>query len=246
MVCQGLRGCGDNCLHCAEDRKKGTDTPSTNSGPASPGPVVNQLDDMARETFATGRPLEDGLDSLLCKLCKKSILKTAAKAHLTACLKAKKEKAQRKKEQKEARDREKKAAGKEEDKDDEGDTKMEEDDDDDDLSPEKKGPGGLKSAKKSAGKKVDLEKGKKRKAEGDAEKGPKQKKKKEEPKPKLPKQKGKWSISHISLSIFFFFFGIPIKEARPEVSGSISSRYKKLTTTEDKGCIGIIDFSFLV
>jgi len=165
--------------------------------------VVNQLDDTARETFSTGRPLEDSLDSLqCCKHCKKSILKTAATAHLIACLKAKKEKAQRKKEQKEAREREKKAAGKEDDKDDDVDTKMEDDDDDDDLSPDKKGPGGLKSAKKSAGKKVELDdskKGKKRKAEGDAEKGPKQKKKKEEPKPKAPKQKGISSIYHLSM-----------------------------------------------
>jgi SAGA-associated factor 73 len=158
-------------MEIADDKKKGTDTPSTNSVPASPGPVVNQLDDNARDTFATGRPLEDSLELQQCKHCKKSILKTAAKTHLVACLKAKKEKAQRKKEQKEAREREKKEAGKE-DKDDDGDTRME-DDDDDDGSPEKKGPGGLKSAKKSAGKKVEVDdnkKGKKRKAD-DAEKG---------------------------------------------------------------------------
>lgn len=159
------------------------------------------MDDTARETFATGRPLEDSLEIQQCKHCKKSILKNVAAAHVVGCLKAKREKAQRKKEQKEAREREKKAAGKEDDKDEEGDTKMEDDDDDDDnLSPEKKGPGGLKSTKKSAGKKVeldDLKKGKKRKAEGDAEKGPKMKKKKEEPKPKAPKQKGILYNHHI-------------------------------------------------
>src|SRR6266536_5155083 len=103
-----------------DDKKKGTDTPSTNSVPASPGPVVNQLDDNARETFATGRPLEDGPDLQQCKHCRKSILKTSMKTHLVACLKAKREKAQRKKEQKEAREREKKEAIKE-DKDDDGD-----------------------------------------------------------------------------------------------------------------------------
>jgi hypothetical protein len=168
---------------------------------------VNQLDDTARETFATGRPLEDPLDTLQCKHCKKSILKPAVKGHVAACLKAKREKAQRKKEQKEARDREKRAAGKDDDKDEDGDTKMEDDDDDDDVSPDKKGPGGLKSAKKSAGKKVDLDekKGKKRKAEGDAEKGPKQKKKKEEPKPKAPKQKGKLDTDPTFPSFFWSF-----------------------------------------
>ncbi|KAH6665027.1 hypothetical protein B0J14DRAFT_621080 [Halenospora varia] len=172
-----------------EDRKKGTDTPSTTSVPASPGPVVNQLDESARETFATGRPLEDNLEIQQCKHCKKSILKTTIKAHVVACLRAKKEKAQRKKEQKEAREREKKGLGPLP-QDEDGD-KMEDDDDDDDG--DKKGPEGLKSAKKSAGKKVELDdskKGKKRKADGDAEKGPKTKKKKEEPKMKAPKPKG--------------------------------------------------------
>jgi len=157
------------------------------------------LDDSARETFPTGRPLEDSPDLQQCKHCKKSILKTAAKTHLTACLKAKREKAQRKKEQKEAREREKKEAGGEGKKDAEGDTKMDGSDDDDDDDTEKKGPSGLKSAKKSAGKNVDAgdatKKGKKRKADGDAEKGPKQKKKKEEPKPKAPKPKGMVSDS---------------------------------------------------
>lgn len=130
----------------------------------------------------------------MCKHCRKSYLSTAITAHVITCLRAKKEKAQRKKEQKEARERERKgmdAGGK---KDDEGDTRMEDDDDDDEeASPEKKGPGGLKSTKKSAGKKLEIDdskKGKKRKADGDAEKGPKQKKKKEEPKPKAPKPKG--------------------------------------------------------
>lgn len=175
----------------ADDKKK--DKADTSSTSASPGPVVNQLDDKARETFATGRPLEDVPDSQQCKHCKKSLLKTAMKTHVIACLKAKKEKLQRKKEAKEAREREKKAVGRDEDKDEDGDTKMEDSGDEDDASPEKKGAGGIKSAKKSAGKKLDFEnKGKKRKAEGDAEKGPKQKKKKEEPKAKMPKQKGKY------------------------------------------------------
>jgi hypothetical protein len=157
--------------------------------------VVNQLDDSARETFPTGRPLEDTPELQQCKICKKSILKTAVVAHVEACVKAKNEKLKKKKEQKEAREREKKLAAKgdEKDKDEDGDTRMDDDDEDEDVAADKKGPGGLKSAKKSAGKKIDVDdtkKGKKRKADGDAEKGPKQKKKKEEPKPKAPKQKG--------------------------------------------------------
>jgi hypothetical protein len=177
-----------------DDKKKGTDTPSTSSVPASPGPIVNQLDDSAKETFATGRPLEDTPKIQQCRHCKKSILNTAITAHVIACLKAKKEKAQRKKEQKEAREREKKGIDADGKKDEDGDARMDDDDDaEEDPSPEKKISGGLKSAKKSAGKKLEIDdtkKGKKRKADGDAEKGPKQKKKKEEPKPKAPKPKG--------------------------------------------------------
>jgi len=170
-----------------EEKKstKGTDTPSNNSID-SPGPVVNQLDDAARATFATGRPLEDAPELQICKHCKKSVLKTAMKAHLIPCLKAKKEKAQRKKELKDARERERRgltAGDGDKDRDEDGDARQEEDEDEE---------GGVKGAKKSAGKKVDgvLGSGKKRKAEGDAEKGPKQKRKKEEPKPKAPKTRG--------------------------------------------------------
>merc|ERR1712093_524881 len=133
-------------------------TPSTSSVPVSPGPIVNPLDDAARDTFPTGRPLEDGTSLLQCKHCKKSIMKDKMPAHLTQCLETKRQKAQRKKEQKEAREKEKKKAAKENEKDEEGDTKMADDDeDDDDASPEKKGPGGLKSTKKSAGKKVEVD-----------------------------------------------------------------------------------------
>jgi len=134
-------------------------------------------------------------------------LKTAIAAHVEECVKAKNEKLRKKKEQKEAREREKKLAAKgdEKEKDEEGDTRMDEDDEDEDVPADKKGPGGLKSAKKSAGKKIEVDdnkKGKKRKADADAEKGPKQKKKKEEPKPKAPKQKGILNFHYIFFSSF--------------------------------------------
>jgi SAGA-associated factor 73 len=217
---------------CVDDKKKGTDSPSTNSG-ASPGPVVNQLDDSTRDTFATGRPLEDSPETSLCKHCKKSVLKSARKAHIEKCLSDKKEAARKRKEAKERAARrkeeegaaaeeggeklekkkgkekkEKKEKEKEKKVDAEGDTAMggnnaegEEDDDDPEpsASPEvvKKTPAGLKSAKKTAGKKSEeggeKKQGKKRKAEGDAEKMPKQKKKKDEPKAKIVKAKGMFS-----------------------------------------------------
>lgn len=164
-----------------DEKKKAVGSPSTSV--ASPGPVVNQLDDTARETFATGRPLEDSPDLQQCKHCKKSILKTAAKAHIAQCLKLKKEKAQRKKEAREARERAKEAAREEEAR--KADEENGDDDSDDD---DKKGS----VAGKKAGKKPEDEKkgGKKRKAEGEPDKGPKTKKKKDEPKAKVPKPKG--------------------------------------------------------
>lgn len=149
---------------------------------------MNQLDDTARETFATGRPLEDSPDLQQCKHCKKSILKTAAKAHIAQCLKLKKEKAQRKKEAREARERAKEAAREEEAR--KADEENGEEDSDDD---DKKGS----VAGKKAGKKPEDEKkgGKKRKAEGEPDKGPKAKKKKDEPKAKVPKPKGTCNIN---------------------------------------------------
>jgi len=143
------------------------------------------------------------------------VLKTAIAAHVEECVKAKNEKLRKKKEQKEAREREKKLAAKgdEKEKDEEGDTRMDEDDEDEDVPADKKGPGGLKSAKKSAGKKIEVDdnkKGKKRKADADAEKGPKQKKKKEEPKPKAPKQKGILNFHFIFFSSFFARLCTPI------------------------------------
>ncbi|KAI1374676.1 SCA7, zinc-binding domain-containing protein [Hypoxylon crocopeplum] len=179
----------------ADDDKKSrsTESPAAIVGTLSPGPVVNQLDETSRETFATGRPLEDQLNLQQCKHCKKGIIKTAAKGHIAQCLRIKKEKAQRKKEAREARERAKEQAREEEARkaDEDGDAKMNDDsDDDDEASPEKKNTNG-KASKKVGGKKPDGEpKGKKRKADGDADKGPKNKKKKEEPKPKVPKPKG--------------------------------------------------------
>jgi len=162
------------------------------------------LDESARETFATGRPLEDVLNLQQCKHCKKGVLRTAAAEHIAACLRIKKEKAQRKKEAREARERAKEEARAEEARknDGDGDTKMggtggagagagadsDDDDDDDENSPDKKN----KASKKVGAKKPDGDaKGKKRKADGDADKGSKNKKKKEEPKPKVAKPKGK-------------------------------------------------------
>ena len=175
-------------LMILEDPKKNNSSPAASV--ASPGPVVNQLDDSARETFATGRPLEDSPDLQQCKHCKKSVLKTAAKAHIAQCLKVKKEKAQRKKEAREARERAKEAAREEEQRKNDEEHAGDGDSDEDGILADKKVIGN-KTAKKAASKKPGEEsKGKKRKADGDLEKAPKLKKKKDEPKTKAPKPKG--------------------------------------------------------
>ena len=87
-----------------EDKKSKAGNSTSGTALSSPTPV-NQLDDVSRETFATGRPMEDTPDLHQCKHCKKSILKTVAKQHIAQCLRLKKEKAQRKKEAREARER---------------------------------------------------------------------------------------------------------------------------------------------
>lgn len=183
-----------------EDKRQNGISPSTSV--ASPGPVVNQLNNNARETFATSRPFEDSLDLQQCKHCKKSILKTAAKPHIAQCLRLKKEKAQWKKEAREVRERAEEAAREEEARkadEENGEAKGDDDsdgDDEDDISADQK-PTGSKTAKKAAGKKPDdNKKGKKRKADGYLDKEPKAKKK-DEPKAKIPKPKGKTFTGHI-------------------------------------------------
>ena len=97
----------DGSINDDPKKKKGSQPTSVAE---SPSPPVTNLEDNAIQTFHTGRPLEDNPDLQQCKHCKKSVLRTSAKAHIAGCLKLKKEKAQRKKEAREARERAKEAA----------------------------------------------------------------------------------------------------------------------------------------
>lgn len=114
---------------------------------------------------------EASLDSIVCKHCKKSILKDTSKDHIAGCLKSKQEKARKKKEAREAAARAKERAERADD----------DEDEDEDVKDGKRG-------KLANGD----DKNKKRKAEGgDDDKEPKKKKsKKEEQKPKAVKPKG--------------------------------------------------------
>lgn len=127
--------------------------------------------------FPTGKPREENnVETVICKHCKKPVLKPAAAEHVRLCLKAKQEKTRKKKEAREANRA--KAADKEGEEDAPGEK------DEESMK-------GQKSAKKSAAPEDGPKKGKKRKTDGDEDKAqePKKKKKKDEPKAKA-KPKG--------------------------------------------------------
>ncbi|KAJ5533254.1 hypothetical protein N7494_009806 [Penicillium frequentans] len=159
----------------ADDAKDGP----VESSPTSPLP---KLDDKLATSFPTGRPREeDLLETVICKHCKRPILKSSAPEHIRGCLKAKQEKARKKKEARDAANRAKVGDGK--------------DDDDirDKIDVGEDAMKGQKSSKKSAVKGTaddGTKKGKKRKADEDDNKEPKKKKKKDEPKAKTAKPKG--------------------------------------------------------
>lgn len=136
---------------------------------------------MDKETallFPTGKPRETQLDALVCKHCKRTILKRGATDHIRGCLRAKQERARKKKEARDA-NKVKTGGGK---------------DEDDDLIP----PKSQKSANKSAGGGDEgPKKGKKRRIDdaggggGGAkgkEKEPKKKKKLDKPPPAKQKR----------------------------------------------------------
>ncbi|KAK5949925.1 SAGA complex subunit Sgf73 [Knufia fluminis] len=135
-------------------------------GPTSP--IYPQLRDVTVEPNAEEQ--DDPFDTIVCKHCKKTILKQTSKDHIAGCLKSKQEKARKKKEAREAALRAKERAERGDD----------EEDEDDDIKDGKRG-------KLANG---DDAKSKKRKAEGEDDSKPNKKKKKEEQKPKAAKPKG--------------------------------------------------------
>lgn len=166
---------------------------TANNAP-SPGDPLNELGELPRETFTKGYPMIDSPALTSCKWCKKSVLMTTAVEHINGCLRIKKEKANRKKAAREARERAKEAAARQERErraEEEGITLDPDGDSGDDDDVGDKAPG--KTTKRVAGKKTGEggPTGKKRKAEGEADKAPKQKRKKDEPKPKT-KPKGEF------------------------------------------------------
>ncbi|KAK4232113.1 SAGA-associated factor 73 [Podospora fimiseda] len=177
----------DSSVNLFDANKKKNNADDGNINAASPTPMVNQLDDVARETFNSGQPFDDYPDLYQCKHCKKAVTKTACKEHIAHCLRVKKEKAQRKKEAREAREREKAKRDEDARRAENPNIDVAVDSSSSDEEPEIKVANAGKTTKKVAGKKTDVS-GKKRKADGELDKG-KAKKKKEEPK-KAAKPKG--------------------------------------------------------
>ena len=124
------------------------------------------IPDFADELVVDGN---DPLETVICKHCKKPVLKRTAKEHMVGCLKSKKE----------ARDKAQRAKAKAE-------GAEEEDDEEDDVKGSAR-----KGASQGDGAEDGSKKGKKRKAEEEADTATKKKKsKKEEQKPKAVKPKG--------------------------------------------------------
>ena len=68
----------------------------------SSSPILPEMDDSTHAAFPDGKPREGMLDTIICKHCKRPVLKKNAKEHITACIKSKQEKARKKKEAREA------------------------------------------------------------------------------------------------------------------------------------------------
>jgi SAGA-associated factor 73 len=139
------------------------------------------MDEETMASFPSGKPRDERLETVICKHCKRPVLKRTAKEHIAGCLKSKQDKARKKKEAREAAARAKEKAERGDDKD---------TDDDSEIKVDSKGASARKSAMKGDAGDEGSKKSKKRKADGEDEKEPKKKKKKEEPKPKAPKPKG--------------------------------------------------------
>ncbi|EXJ75803.1 SAGA-associated factor 73 [Cladophialophora psammophila CBS 110553] len=137
----------------------------------APSPEVPKFDDETMANFPNGHL--ESLDTVICKHCKKMVLKRTAKGHITLCLKSKQDKARKKKEAREAAARAKERAEKADDDD---------DDDDDVKAPSRKD---VANGDDDGPKKT-----KKRKADAEEDKEPRKKKKREEQKQKVVKPKG--------------------------------------------------------
>ncbi len=157
----------------------------------SSSPILPEMDDDTMAAFPSGEPRKEKLDLVICKHCKRNIMRLHAKEHISGCLRSKQEKARKKKEARDATARAKeKAERKGDDKDDDvSDSEVK-------VDSKPSASGARKSTSKTSNGNTNedsTKKSKKRKADAEEDKSePKKKKnKKDEPKPKAaPKPKG--------------------------------------------------------
>jgi hypothetical protein len=71
-------------------------------------PIRPELDEETMAFFPSGMPREERLETVICKHCKRPVLKRIAKEHIAWCLKSKQDKARKKKKAREAAARAKK------------------------------------------------------------------------------------------------------------------------------------------
>jgi SAGA-associated factor 73 len=145
---------------------------------------VTPMDGRITPSFPAGKPFEDEPEKVNCKHCRRPLFKALAADHVRECLRVKQEKQQRKKENKAKKAR------------DAADNASQIGDDGDSIIVGGDDKGIKKNARKTAGKATasdDKKTGKKRKADGEADKsGPSKKKRKDEAlkvkaaKPKAP------------------------------------------------------------
>src|SRR6266480_2424731 len=64
---------------------------------SEPSPIRPELDDEAMASFPSGKPREERFETVICRHCKRPVLKRTAKEHSGGCLKSKQDKARKKK-----------------------------------------------------------------------------------------------------------------------------------------------------
>lgn len=65
-------------------------------------PILPDVDESTMAVFPTGKPREQPLETVICRHCKRSVMKQTAPEHIRGCLRAKQEKARKKKEARDA------------------------------------------------------------------------------------------------------------------------------------------------
>src|SRR5207247_1652283 len=94
-------------LHSTIEPKDGES--GTAESRASLSPILPEMDQQTMAAFPTGKPREAQLETVICKHCKRPVLRQMAAEHIQGCLRAKQERARKKKEARDAANRAKRS-----------------------------------------------------------------------------------------------------------------------------------------